>query len=373
MRRLFTATGRRREGERGQILVIAVISLMAMIGGVALILEGGNAYAHQRIAQNASDAVANAGAMILAQSFGGDTKDDADVALATTSMASQNALGSIESFYTDFYGHLLSNGGTVVTNTNAAAKVGDGVIPVGTRGVRAHGTQTFGTSFARALGMNEMTAGADATAIAGPLTGGRFMPIVFPVNIVACDGSGDLDGVGEAEWTLAEPGNPPFGQEYIVPLCKTDGGSFMVLDLDGTPNNCDDEVSNPPAIQLNSFPADIASDNGNNCVKPMVDAVNTLRGQVVLIPICDGDCVTSGGSHASYHIIKVAAFYLDYMSEQNGGSNAACVGNGTTIIPIAGNGSSSCLVGWFVRYVTSGPVGAGPITGSEAIGVQLIK
>ena len=116
----------------------------------------------------------------------------------------------------------------------------------------------------------------------------------------------------------------------------------MVLDLDGTPNNCDAEVLNPTAIQLSAFPADLNSDNGNNCVKPMVDAVNSLRGQVVLIPICDGDCVTAGGSQASYHIIKVAAFYLDYMSEQNGGVNAACVGNGVTIVPITGNGSSSC-------------------------------
>jgi hypothetical protein len=373
MRRLFAATGRRRQGERGQILVIAVIALLSMIGGVALVLEGGNAYAHQRIAQNGSDAVANAGAMILAQSFGGDTKDDADVFAATSSVGNLNALSATNSYYTDFYGSMLTPGGTAAANTSAAAKVGDGIIPVGTRGVRAHGAQTFDTSFARALGLNSMTAGADATAIAGPLTGGRFMPVVFPVNIVACDGSGDLDGVGEDEWDLAEPGNPPSGQEYIVPMCKTDGGSFMVLNLDGEPNNCDEEVSNPPAIQLGSFPADIASDNGANCAKPMVDAVNAQSGQVVLIPICDGDCTTAGGSHASYHIIKVAAFYLDYMSDVSGGSNAACVGDGVTIIPIIGNGSSSCLVGWFVRYVTSGPVGAGPITGSEAIGVQLIR
>ncbi|HEY3164143.1 MAG TPA: hypothetical protein VGJ71_07260, partial [Candidatus Limnocylindrales bacterium] len=296
-----------------------------------------------------------------------------DVALATTSMASLNGLGSIDSYYTDFYGHMLTNGGTVAPTTSGAARVGDGVIPDGTRGVRAHGTQTFGTSFARALGMNEMTAGADATAIAGPLIGGRFIPLVLPVNIVACDGGGDLDGVGEDEWALAEPGNPPSGQEYIVPLCKTDAGSFMVLDLDGIPNNCDEEVLNPPSIQLSTFPADLNSDNGNNCVKPMVDAMNTLQGQVVLIPICDGDCVTSGGSQATYHIIKVAAFYLDFVSDRNGGLNDDCVGNGTTIIPITGNGSSSCLVGWFVRYVTSGPVGPGPVNGAAAIGVQLIK
>jgi hypothetical protein len=61
------------------------------------------------------------------------------------------------------------------------------------------------------------------------------------------------------------------------------------------------------------------------------------------------------------------------MSDQNGGINPACQGNGTTLVPIAGNGSSSCLAGWFVRYITSGPVGSGPITGASAIGIQLIR
>ena len=63
----------------------------------------------------------------------------------------------------------------------------------------------------------------------------------------------------------------------------------------------------------------------------MVDEVNAKSGQVVLIPVCDGDCVTSGGSNAVYHVIRVAAFYLDYMSDQNSGNNTACQGNGTTL------------------------------------------
>jgi hypothetical protein len=147
----------------------------------------------------------------------------------------------------------------------------------------------------------------------------------------------------------------------------------MILDLDGTMNNCADEVANPPAIQFADFPVTVQSDNGNNCAKQMVDEVNKKSGQVVLIPVCDGDCVTSGGSHATYHVIRVAAFYLDYMSDQNGGTNPACQGNGTTLKTIAGNGSSSCLAGWFVRYITSGPVGAGPVQGAGAIGIQLVK
>ena len=40
---------------------------------------------------------------------------------------------------------------------------------------------------------------------------------------------------------------------------------------------------------------------------------------------------------------------------------------------VGGNGSTSCMAGWFVRYVTSGPVGSGPINNGEAIGIQLIR
>ena len=40
---------------------------------------------------------------------------------------------------------------------------------------------------------------------------------------------------------------------------------------------------------------------------------------------------------------------------------------------VNGNGSSSCMAGWFVRYVTSGPVGSGQINNGETIGVQLIR
>ena len=46
---------------------------------------------------------------------------------------------------------------------------------------------------------------------------------------------------------------------------------------------------------------------------------------------------------------------------------------GQTLVTIAGNGSSSCIAGWFVRYVTSGPVGAGDVTGAGAVSVQLIR
>ena len=172
----------------------------------------------------------------------------------------------------------------------------------------------------------------------------------------------------------------PVGQEYIVPLCKTGGGSFMVLDLDPD-KSCYEEVVNPSSVQFHDFPVDVATDTGNDCAKKIEEAVvdSNLQGQVVLIPICDGECSTESGNNGTYHVVRIAAFFLDYISYSNSPNNSACELTqsptyGTSLVNIVGgNGSSSCMAGWFVRYVTSGPVGAGTIANGEAIGVQLIR
>lgn len=373
---------RRLDAQRGQILVIAALAMVALIGGVSLVLEGGNAYAHQRVAQNAADSVANAGATVLAQKLGGATKTDADVLAATNAMAAANKLDTYAAFYTNVTGQLLTPAGTVAPDTSTAARVGpadvDTSIPPGAQGVQVGGSQAFGTTFARVIGINQFTASADATAVAGALTGGQFLPVVFPVSVTECDGTGSTV-VTDEPWRMSNPGTPhPIGVEYIVPLCKTGGGSFMILDLDPT-KNCEEEVTNPSSIQFADFPVDVPTDVGNDCAKKIEVALNALQGKVVFIPICDGACATASGSNATYHIIRIAGFFLDYISYSNNPNNSACKATssptyGTPLANIVGgNGSSSCLVGWFVRYITSGPVGSGQINNGEAIGVQLIK
>jgi hypothetical protein len=382
-----TARSSDRRAQRGQIIVVAALTMVALIGGVSLVLEGGNAYAHQRIAQNAADSVANAGATILAQRLGGGTQTDAAVIAATDAMATANHLDTYKAYYTNLTGGMLTPAGVVTTNPALAEQVGsadagDTTIPPGAQGVSVGGSQVFGTTFARVLGVNQFTASAVATAVSGALTGGIFMPVVFPVSMAQCDGSGNTVVVDEP-WRLSnpDPTDPtahPIGQEYIVPLCKTGGGSFMILDLD--PNKtCAEEVTDPSSIQFNNFPVDVPTDNGNNCAKQIEQAIQDaqLQGSVVMIPICDGQCETiSSGSHAFYHVIRIAAFYLDYLSDKNNGdcSQTTSPTYGTSLVNIVGgNGSSSCMAGWFVRYVTSGPVGSGNLNNGEAVGVQLIR
>ena len=237
---------------RGQVIPITALAMISLIGGVALILEGGNAYAHQRESQNGADAVANAGATVLAQFLGGTFKTDADVVASMNTVSNANTLNDYDGYYTDVTGTYLTNGGATTSNINAAARVGDGSIPPGAQGVQAVGTQTFTTTFGRVIGFPQFTATADAISVAGALAGGGISPLVFPVNIVDCETNGDL-GTGEANWQVSNPpttpGGNPVGQEYIVPLCKTGEGSFMVLDLDGT-MTCEDEAANPPASSV---------------------------------------------------------------------------------------------------------------------------
>lgn len=365
----------RTDRQRGQILVVAALAMIAMIGLVALVLEGGNAYAQQRVVQNGADASANAGTVVLAQRLGGTNRTDADVFTAVSAVATSNQITAFTGRYTNVQGQPIDSSGTPTSLANAVV-VGSGTIPPNAQGVALGGTRSFDTMIGRAIGFNTFDASADATAVTGRLTGGAFLPVVFPVNITDCSQNGST-GTGESNWLLSQPGTPPVGQEYIVPLCKTGGGSFQMLDLDPS-LRCDEEVATPPTIQWDAFPVDVPSDNGNNCAKPIADYVNAnLIGETVLIPICDVNCQSGSGSNAVYHIIKVAAFYIDYMSDSNQQNqpNSACQGGGGKIAldGINGNGSSSCLVGWFVRYITSGPVGVGSIGNSDAIGIQLIR
>jgi Flp pilus assembly protein TadG len=381
---------RDRRIESGQIIVIAAMTMVALIGGVSLILEGGNAYAHQRVVQNAADSVANAGATVIAQRLGGGNQTDADVFNAIDTMAAANGLDTYAGYYTDVHGNLLTPLGVTTTDFAAAERVGgadagDTSIPPGAQGVRVGGSQSFGTTFARVLGINQFTASADATAVAGGLTGGYVMPIVFPVSMTDCDGTGSNVDV-DAPWRMSnpDPTDPtahPIGQEFLVPLCKSGSGSFMILKLPPGDLDCEAEVTNPSSVQFNDFPVYVDTDTGNDCANKIQDGVVSagLHGTLVNIPICDADCVTTSGSGGQYHIIRMTSFFLDFLSYSNGGTNPQCAlttspNYGTSIVNIVGgNGSSSCMAGWFVRYITSGPVGTGNITNGEAIGVQLIR
>ena len=98
-----------RRPQGGQVIVIFGLALVAIVAMVALIVEGGNAFAQQRITQNGADAAANAGAVVLAQQLGSPgTKSDADVDAAVDNVAGLNNLVSWTGYYTNVAGAFVS-------------------------------------------------------------------------------------------------------------------------------------------------------------------------------------------------------------------------------------------------------------------------
>ena len=90
------SVSRGHESERGQVLVIVALSLVVLVAMVGIVIDGGFAWGKQRETQNASDAAAEAGAVVMAQRLAGvsPSKTDTDVATAVNAAFTDNQVGS---------------------------------------------------------------------------------------------------------------------------------------------------------------------------------------------------------------------------------------------------------------------------------------
>ena len=152
---MISSTPGDRPRQQGQVIVIVALAMTAMLAMVALVIDGGNAYAQQRRTQNGIDAVAEAGATQLARLLVGVPIGDPEVKNAVDLTAAANDITTVESAeYTDLAGTPLG-------------AVGAGVIPPGTQGVKVGGSREFNTYVGGIVGMSKWKASAEATAVTG--------------------------------------------------------------------------------------------------------------------------------------------------------------------------------------------------------------
>jgi hypothetical protein len=372
--------------ERGQLIVIFALALVTIVAMAALVLEAGNVFAQQRIAQNGADATANAGTLVIAQSLKGQPRTGVDVFNAVANSAAANQLQNPVAVYTDNIGEPL-----VPTVTVTAG----GSIPSTARGVNVKGDRVVGTTLARVIGITQLTASAQATAIAGAASGGcppdtacGLLPVTFPVQISVCDGSGRLTGIGEPGdlWQIVDP--PLTGaNESIVPLCKTAPGAVGWLDLQPGVNLAGEIVT-----PLNDFdyPSWVQTQPG--APNSVEDELNdNYAGKIVLIPMFDGTCrikpatgstpcppadqgVDPVGNNTYYHIPYLASFHLDEAIIQGANVDDCNAHAGTPKLISTTPEFLGCLTGWFVDYSLPGEVD--PFTTIDAetvVAIQLIK
>jgi hypothetical protein len=390
--------------DAGQALVIMVVALIAVIAGLGLIIDGGNAWAQQRITQAGNDASAEAGAVVLAEYLAGANTPvpgwDGAVDDAVNGAAANNGISIDAAYYTDICGTLLRPDGTKASGTVDAALVGDGTLPTNNStnpdcpagtvgpvaGVQVMASRPFGTFVSRVIGITNFTASTNATAVSGLLqgtcaaeSGCIVLPVSVPVTVVTCAKNGDAV-VTATPW--------PTNTRIVVPLCKGNPGNVGWLDWTpkaGGAKELEEEILHPnnPAIDLPSW--NYVTQTGNPNSKPIEDALNTYMGQIVLFPLFDLTCgsdpdlaktaiapdygcsdIGGSGSNQWYRFPAFAAFELE-QAYVNGNNKPQCD---------TGNGATSCLIGKFVDFITTGTVGpgiGGGTTDGAVIGTQLIR
>ena len=385
-----------RRATRGQVLGIVAGGMVAIVAMVGLVVDGGYAWGRQRMAQSGADAVANAGATVIAQNVAGTNpkKTDGDVGCAVAAAATANGLQNVEALYTDWQGKFLSPS----VQVGPCAAGAGAAVPPSAGGVKAQGRQTFDTFLVRIVGISTLTASADATAVTGTLAGcpaGATCPLV-PVTIAIttdiCDGSGKVV-VGSSRWPIVDPADADSTNEANVALCKTGPGSFGGLDLGGPGCDSKDGFVVPCEASV-PIPAWLQTSTGN--IKNDITGLNQYAGpvlgvaddEIILIPMHDNTCKSdppdstlppcsdgdwSGvGNNTFYHVPYFTGFMIDRAFK----TISSCDVAPGQPRPVGGNGSGSCMKGWFVKLVLTGPVG-GPASGNPqdpaAIAIQLIN
>jgi Flp pilus assembly protein TadG len=168
---------RDHEPERGQLLVIFALALVALIGVVGLIIDGGDTALQRRDQQNVADAAAMAA--------GYAHVNGQDEAVAARTVASANG-------YTD------DVGGTVITVT------------VGSAAITVDVTRPHRNYFSGLLGFATWNVATTATVRAGvPNAASGTIPVIFNEDILS-----DLDTYFDAESPVSF-GEPPPGTEDV--------------------------------------------------------------------------------------------------------------------------------------------------------------
>ena len=405
---------------RGQVVVIVAAGMVVIVALVGLVIDGGFAWGQQRKSQNGADAAAEAAAVVIAQSLKGAQVTDGDVGCAVEQTAAANGLDNPTAIYTDWQGNFLVPQVSVGTCDPGRGNA----IPIGAQGVKARGDRQFDTFLARVIGVNQFTASATATAVAGVPTGicaadegCAVLPVTFPLTAVSCDGQNRQLPIPGTDWPLVQITNPNPGpdelpyassaNEAIIPLCSVGPGAVGWLDFGCAPNlsetitlPCNPEFDIPDWLHTQPGNTNSLDDDLNTYANLSPGSLGVPDDSQILIPINDNTCMddpnsneapgvddpecpgdgdgslngSGNGNNFYYHISKWTNFMIDRV--YTSGSNPAECGQAPGNPPSGGNGATGCLKGWFVGpYVIQGPVGGGATGSGDAgvIAIQLIR
>jgi hypothetical protein len=293
--------------DRGASAVIFGLLIVPLVGALAISVDVGGLYAEKAQLQNGADAAA------LAVAYECAVDDDCTGSLAIASdYAASNAL---DAFTTSLEPTFPAPGTVTVDVETENTAGGDGL---------RH-------PFAALLGFDETTVVAQATAIYGPPVSGG----VFPLALSYCDfTASDFDEVVFVRIDENKTCSGPQGEPIA--------GGFGWLD----------EISGECHAEVDLENATMAGSPGLSISQACRDALESLEGEVVLLPIyqcnqdpSDNDCSNGiQGQNGVFTIWSFASFLVTgwvFPGESNPDSNAPACDGGSAPSPGNGKGNGS--------------------------------
>jgi hypothetical protein len=258
------------ERQRGQSIIIVAGALVVLVMFVAITVDVTDAYYHRRIAQNAADSAALAGAGELGHQINDELYNDTAIKLRMNDFGERNGVPDTNGLLADFTnnnveGYYLNQAGQRISVAlgyddegvigYGFATVGNGSVPPNAWGIEAVTYITAPTWFGGVFGMDGYPLSAEAAVVLGESCGvGCVIPVAThtdtlkfiadsPDALTPCMNIWNGYGPGNFGWlnwdwqaSLGDYDPPPDfmeqrgGGEYIPPLdCKTDDCSSNCL------------------------------------------------------------------------------------------------------------------------------------------------
>ncbi|HZW34771.1 MAG TPA: pilus assembly protein TadG-related protein [Isosphaeraceae bacterium] len=274
-------------GQAGQAVVIFALVLLTIIAGTGLVLDTGYAFYQRRVAQNAADAAALAGAKYLAEHIGSAVPDAAVVAAMTPYVGANLSGAGLSGWYLDAAGNPVAplGSGYVIP------AVAPGGVP-SVSGVQVSVGRPSPTFFMRVVGLGQVVVQASATGRYGassrlvyqPANGPPILPMIFDASTLsqslACTG-----GYSTTPFTFTLDITNPFscsdkaagfdwGTLNVCGGCNADSVTKDLL----TPNG-------PYANQTLDLSENIQISGGSRAVNFFNYVSQYWAGQTVIVPL----------------------------------------------------------------------------------------
>jgi hypothetical protein len=271
--------------EPAQIIVLFALSLVAISGIVAAILDGGTLYVQRRTVQNAADAAALAGTRALQQATISPT---GNIGTAVCAYLIANTFGitpTATAYFVAADG--ITNLGPIALPAGCIGTAPNSSIVSGSSGVHVDATiGPYNTYMAGIIGIPTLTAGASATTQVGGLAipSGAITPLAGCGPDMLFDGKNDnpndniLLGDGVATPYSINPAKygddlvlqgSQIAQHSSVTLCPSNGGSSSWKGKIVTSG------ITPPLV----LPSTVPTDTGNGNIDAQINAGCTATGQ----------------------------------------------------------------------------------------------